>query len=165
MPEIVNPSPEFLAEQEKRLREWEEENYKQLKDYFDKKDDPLGDDSEQVKAIVSGVLTIAALAVYLTGPAGTAIGVALSTSAAIATAFQKPKANDDVNTVLESIKTLQKNEKIMKHMGATDAFYKWVRDNQHILNSVEHHQEASMKVGDELVAWCETSGRNMLIRE
>ncbi|KAI1259527.1 hypothetical protein F5Y18DRAFT_408994 [Xylariaceae sp. FL1019] len=117
-----------------------------LKEEFETKEDPVSEDSEKIKDVLSALLTVGAVAAYCSGPAGSVIGSALSTGAGIVSALKKPQSDEsELNRAIKSMETMQRNEKVRKQLTAIEAYWKWLKINRSTLESKESEQRASMK--------------------
>lgn len=118
-----------------------------LKDEFEK-DDPLSDNSDKIKDALAALLTLGAVVAYCSGPAGAAVGAAMSTGAGIVTALKEPpKSDSDVTRIVHSMEAMQRNEKVNKQLAAIEAYWSWLKINKDTIETKDSNQEGALKVG------------------
>lgn len=118
-----------------------------LKDEFEKKDDPLSDNSDKIKDALAALLTLGAVVAYCSGPAGAGVGAAMSTGAGIVTALKEPpKSDSDVTKIVHSMQAMQRNEKVNKQLAAIEAYWSWLKINKDTNETTDSNQKGALKV-------------------
>ena len=119
----------------------------ELRDEFEEKDDPLSDNSDKVKDALAALLTLGAVVAYCSGPAGAAMGAAMSTGAGIVTALKEPpKSDSDVTKIVHSMEAIQRNEKVNKQLTAIEAYWSWLKINKDTIETTDSNQKGALKV-------------------
>lgn len=124
-----------------------------LKEEFETKENPLADDSDVVKDALASIFTLGSIIGYCSGPAGAPIAAALSAGAGILTALKKPENDNELATLLESIQTMQRNDKVNKQVAAVEAYWGWLKIHKDILESTKITKAQSLKVCLNLGRW------------
>ena len=118
-----------------------------LKDEFEKKDDPLSDNSDKIKDALAALLTSGAVVAYCSDPAGAGVGAAMSTGAGIVTALKEPpKSDSDVTKIVRSMEAIQRNEKVNTQLATIEAYWSWLRIKKDTIETTDSNQKGALKV-------------------
>ena len=116
------------------------------KDEFEKKEDPLSDNSDKMKDALAALITLGAVVAYCSGPAGAGVGAAMSTGAGIVAALKdSPKSDSDVGKIVHSMEAMQRNEKVNKQLAAIEAYWSWLKINKDTTETTDSNQKGAVK--------------------